>query len=152
MTPKTIIKAVALLVIILWAGSSITKHLYAAKAYYWTSPIADGVLQSDYAIFNSTWFENKLPGNVEVRYEATPNPNAMGLTDYEGYGTGTGHFVIWVDPKYHAHNVTAARETLMHEMCHISTWEQDPPDNVHGEHWTACMVKLANDGAFKDVW
>ena len=52
-----------------------------------------------------------------------------------------------------------ANLTLLHEMCHIKTWNDDQdglvlgPDALtrHGKHWRACMLDLDKQGAWRNI-
>jgi SprT-like family len=146
MTYKNKITGVVALAVILTAGLSVTQHLYAARAY-WVTPKPPSQLQEDYSRFNSAWFAGGLPVNVIVEYTATPYKlHVMGLTDVVD-----GHFVIYIDPKYHADS-KAADMTLFHEICHIRVWDAAVAGDEHGAPWKACMVQLAEKGAFDGLW
>jgi hypothetical protein len=146
MTFKNKIKGMLAVLIISMAGISMTQHPYAARAD-WVRATPPSQMQEDYSKFNSQWFAGHLPANVIVKYAAPPDrPDTMGLTDVVD-----GHFVIYVDPKYHA-NSKAADMTLLHEICHISVWDVAVAGDDHGVAWKACMVGLAERGAFDRLW
>jgi SprT-like family len=143
MTFKNKITGVVALVVIL---INATQHPHAARAY-WLTPKPPSQLQEDYSKFNSAWFAGNLPVNVIVEYTAAPYKlHVMGLTDVVD-----GHFVIYIDPKYHADS-KAADMTLLHEICHIRVWDVAVAGNEHGAPWKACMVELAENGAFDGLW
>jgi SprT-like family len=98
------------------------------------------VTQNNYAVYNSEWFDGKLPKNTVIAL--TNDSTKIGMTRFEN-----GHLIIRFNPRY---NMTDAQssETLLHEMCHIAT----PKDLDHGIGWEACMENLALNGAFRDVW
>jgi hypothetical protein len=145
MTFKNKNKGMVALLAILVAGSRVSQHLHAARAY-WATPMPPSKMQEDYSKFNSAWFAGGLPANVIVKYAAHPQLNAMGLTDVVD-----GHFVIYIDPKYHA-NSKAADMTLLHEICHIRVWDVAVAGDEHGAPWKECMVRLAENGAFDGLW
>lgn len=96
--------------------------------------------QNDYAVYNTMWFDGKLPKNTVIAL--TNQPEWIANTSFE-----KGRYVIRFNPRY---NMTSAQsgETLLHEMCHIAT----PKDMDHGPIWEACMENLALNGAMHDVW
>lgn len=52
-----------------------------------------------------------------------------------------------------------ANLVILHEMCHIKTWDEDQdklildPDDFtkHGKHWRSCMSDLDDQGAFRYI-
>jgi hypothetical protein len=147
-TFKTKIKGVLAVLVVSTAGISITQRIYAARPFWVTASPTQVQLQEDYRQYNSGWFAGDLPDNVIVKYSTAPDrPDTMGLTEVEN-----NHFVIYIDPRYHAHNRKAAEVTLLHEMCHIRVWDVTEPGDEHGAPWKACMVGLAENGAFDGLW
>jgi len=57
----------------------------------------------------------------------------------ETYQLADDSFVIVLDRKQNM-SESEARDTLIHEACHVATWGEEP---VHGPRWTACMVGKA---------
>jgi hypothetical protein len=146
LSPRNRIKAVALLLVIAACGASAAHTL--SPLFQTDRSQAESILQNDYQRYNAAWFAGNLPADTVVHYSAPPGrPDAMGLTEVDG-----DHFVIYVDPKYYHLNQKAAEFTLMHEMCHISQWKYAGEGDDHGPQWTACMTKLADDGALKEIW
>jgi len=108
--------------------------------------------------YNETYFLGQLP-NAEVVEEdiIDSKPNHVFMADTE-HALGGHWYKIRISPTY---NPTLNEEVLSisHESCHILIWERyekegkgaDYQEN-HGTAWQNCMLNLAEQGAFKDVW
>jgi SprT-like family protein len=92
---------------------------------------------------NRQYFDNKLPHNTIVSFDTPEHENSAATT-----AEHDGHFVIRIDPKIN--NIWQMAEmTEYHEMCHVETFTEL---DEHGPKWQACMHRLANAGAFDNLW
>ena len=107
------------------------------------APMCKG-LKCWYKDYNEKYFSNHLPENTDVGYGPCPIANVQACDWNE-----PGHFVIRLIPKYNLAPDTA-HFTLLHEMCHLDTFNSEIED--HGPMWQACMHRLANLGAFDNLW
>jgi hypothetical protein len=100
-------------------------------------------IQQQYANFNGWWFEGKLPKDVTVTWGSAEG--YMAITK----GDDDRALSIEINPKYGvSEKQIAALE--FHEMCHVAIWNED--SRSHGKKWQACMLRLAEQGAFENVW
>lgn len=99
-------------------------------------------LKAFYDTYNASYFGSKLPSNTVVEY-GNANGN-MAITMKDG-----GHFRIIINKTFNP-VPRAAHETLLHEMCHVSTWQMELDD--HGPKFQRCMTKLALEGAMAELW
>lgn len=112
----------------------------------------DQYLQAWYAQFNDQLFYNQLPTNTVVRWTDLSEFDYLGETYYSS--PTHDQFVIEVDPIYNNAPDTA-KETLIHEMCHIEVdyVEGDDINSFnHGFKWEGCMERIAAHGGFKGIW
>ena len=116
-------------------------------------------LQSDFNSYNEEYFYNALPHNTTVIW--------VDLSAYADYGRidtrPDGTMLISIDPKMNP-GIEEAKMTLFHEMCHekiglhinipIGLTKQAALDGFggHGPAHEACMVDLAQRGAFHGLW
>jgi hypothetical protein len=99
-------------------------------------------LKAFYDTYNANYFGGKLPSNTVVEYgEAN---GAMAITMKDG-----GHFRIIINKTFNP-VPRAAHLTLLHEQCHIASWQQELDD--HGPRFQHCMRTLALEGAFDELW
>ena len=42
--------------------------------------------------------------------------------------------------------------TVLHEACHVYTLQKGIDEVSHGPEWQACMLNLADKGAFRGIW
>jgi hypothetical protein len=98
-----------------------------------------------YQIYNSEFFNDKLPKNTVIdwsEYDDSRMASTSVLPD--------GRFHISLNEKYCLAN-RVARIVLKHEACHVATFSEitlDPKSN-HGPRWRTCMLNLYQQGAFK---
>lgn len=97
-------------------------------------------LQVQYASNNDQFFQGKLP-KVAIDFLET-NPNYLAATRKE-----SGGFRISFNPVL-AKSARLDDYLLLHEACHIATWE----DSAHGVEWRACMLKLDMQDAFREIF
>lgn len=107
-----------------------------------------------YAAYNEEYFNNTLPKDVVIDW---------GLSGEESIATT----IRMSDKRFHiafndfyARAERVAHTTLLHEMCHIPTYDEDEgadgafPDltqiqRTHGPQWRACMLRIDGMGAFR---
>jgi hypothetical protein len=108
---------------------------------------ADRYLANFYGGSNDVYFDGKLPKNVTVLYEPNVSWNGdedLGLTTND-YGT---HYTIRIN-SYYVRDMKHGEMTMYHEECHLATWNEF---NQHGPAWKQCMRRLAEQGAFDELW
>ena len=117
------------------------------------SQVNDAILQQDYLEYDKLYFDNKMPRNtvvVSLGPAYAYGKDNMGITERVD-----GVFFIQINPVFHP-TQKQMDITLLHEMCHVVTWgSSDGPKTQrkrHGPEWQACMLDLAEDGAFDDLW
>lgn len=114
-------------------------HKSAEKNY------TNAQLQRWYEGVNEEYFANKLPKDTTIKWADLTPLKDMGTT----MRRSDGGFAILLDPVQNPNKRTAAL-TAYHEMCHVavpvSSFEE------HGAKFQACMLHLAEVGAFKDLW
>ena len=99
-------------------------------------------LQTIYAQFNSDYFWNSLPSDTTVAYGLNDPAKMAATTKLAGK--------YWIRLNYdYTKAPKVAEETILHEQCHIATWNEFDP---HGRRWQMCMTRLAEAGAFKELW
>jgi len=94
-----------------------------------------------YADYNSGYFQDKLPKNVIIDYDEHEYLASTMLTN-------NGRFRISFNKDY-ASSPRVAHLFLLHEMCHIKTWDEWDNLSDHGPHWRSCMLVLDFDNAFR---
>lgn len=124
--------------------------LYFALTQHFSAPaIARADLPKDldkwYSIYNSEFFDDKLPKDTVVDW-GEYNNDRMGSTSI----LPDGRFHIALNEKYCLAERTA-RMVLKHEECHVSTFSEVTHDSKteHGPRWRTCMLNLYQVGAFK---
>lgn len=101
-------------------------------------------LQTYYGQVNETYFWDSLPKDTSVKLEK--NLPVMGDTWCEAPHANCS---IRVDET--SNPILREQEiTLLHEMCHVATWGQEP--DPHGLKWMECMHRLADAGAMDNLW
>jgi len=126
--------------ILVLCGLLIFFGVAAGKILYSATPTDPKIWFDEY---NQAYFLGALPYDTTVRYG---NLNGhMGETRHED-----GRFEIVIDIETNkAEN--GARLTLLHEECHVETWNLGGLD-IHGRAWETCMHRLADAGAFDHLW
>jgi len=109
-------------------------------------PQSDKQLKRWYSKYNRLYFEGKLP-DVEIWWE--PLSNADGIT-CPVYEISEGHFSIRLDPGIKGFGAYW-RTTLLHEMVHVELFKSHSR-HQHGKLFQDRMLKLAQDGAFRNLW
>lgn len=113
----------------------------------------DKKLQRRYQELDDYYFDGKLPEHVTVIWFDIPmEQGAYVMGDMKTDINGS-RFDIRIDTKS---NVSKATEelTLFHEICHVAVFNQVKKygEDSHGPHFQACMMNLAAEGAFADLW
>lgn len=111
-----------------------------------TPPFAQERLQKYFTDDNKEFFHGKLPKTI-VEWKNMRADSDIGQTHYD---EGLKVFVIDLDPSYNQANDTA-KETILHESCHVKTsylWNTDDPQDPHGPAFQSCLHTLYLQGAF----
>lgn len=145
-------KIAALIIGALFLGAVAGLAAPLSKPSFSVSPAA--LYQTD----NELYFDNKLPKDVTVVAEEAPDtaPNHFFYGE-TSHAVSTHWYKMYVSPKHNT-SVDLEEETVLHESCHIKVWEKYENRGVvygggeHGPEWQACMLNLAEQGAFKDIW
>lgn len=139
MNTRTLGKRIVIITAILAAFS-----VWASAAPRPASRPSPAFLATVYAGLNATYWSGKLPADTIVSFGALP-PKSMANTTRDA--AGRFHITLeWESNKL----PNVARLTLFHEMAHIATW--DAEFNPHGMHWRKEMHRLADAGAFDEIW
>ena len=129
--------------------STKTMHPKCVKAPLEHTAGAAGIspdLTAQYSTINFKYFQGTLPQISVVL--SNQHSTDMGVT----LPLPNKSFVIIIFSRWAVAPVTQT-ETLMHEMCHVDMEVKGIHEfNVHGPHWQNCMLNLAKEGAFHDVW
>jgi hypothetical protein len=99
-------------------------------------------LRAVYVEFNDEYFHNTLPKDTVIDYAGHDDRYVATTRQIED-----GRFHIALNKNY-AGSMEAARLTILHEDCHIKTWNQEFDE--HGKRWRACMLALDAAGAFRE--
>jgi|ERR1051326_7635737 predicted SprT family Zn-dependent metalloprotease len=102
-------------------------------------------LRKWYTQINEQYFLNALPKDTVIAY-GDPGETAMAVT----FKDQQGRFHIVMGKEFYGAGVVA-KETLLHESCHISVWNVHDSLDGHGLAWHQCMERLYREGAFEDV-
>jgi SprT-like family len=116
-------------------------------------------LQAIYADYNETYFNNELPRNTKIFYASDPDgaddigDTICSMDPSDPSNLKVLSCTIYVAPYANVAQPVAI-ETLVHEMCHIETYQFKGSDEYdpHGKAWTNCMLRIAESGGFKNVW
>lgn len=108
-------------------------------------------LQGEFFSLNEDFFMGQLPWTtviVKNKVESDGLPD-MGLTVCGiDEATNKEHCTIFISIEGNA-NMRTAAFTVAHETCHV--WNRRDIEE-HGPRWQNCMVHLAIEGAFQDLW
>lgn len=111
----------------------------------WENGMDNADLQDAYDLINTRYFAGKLP-NAVLRFKVIKG--YLGLTK----DADSNHPIIYVNPK----GTPSPKEVIFvlnHEACHTSLKGPKPMHGSdHGKEFQACMLRLANAGAFSVVW
>ena len=117
------------------------------------APATPDKLDSWFRAYNRIYFQNELPSTVYITHDLTDD-KYMAITDR----LSNGSYHISFNVKYGYTPIPGGTSVdelrnLLHESCHVQLYvENDNEFNDHGPHWQACMHRLANQGAFEDLW
>lgn len=125
-------------------------HGFAVSRKTATVDPDDYHLNSWYRGYNETWFGNSLPNTVDVSWanleKSTPPMMGETIDHFDG------SFSIRIDRGWNPVQ-RVANFTLLHEMCHVYVHVNGSESfDSHGNQWQDCMMMLAKEGAFKDLW
>jgi hypothetical protein len=112
----------------------------------------DNDLQKMFDVYNDSYFNGKLPA-TPVYWADIPKDGddyILGNT-YEELTAKT--YTIYIDRKSNVASITWML-TELHEMCHVATMqaELDAGETEHGPRFQKCMQRLAENGAFDNLW
>jgi len=119
--------------------------LVASLLFIWSTIITAQQCENPKAWYNSyneIYFDNELPKDTIVKYKILDKQMAV-TQSIDGK-----HFIIDLDPKYNLAARTA-HTVLLHEMCHIETWNEK---EEHGYQWIGCMKRLEKMNAYDNIW
>jgi hypothetical protein len=106
----------------------------------------DQALKAWYASNNHQYFQDELPTDVVITHNLHDD-RFQAVTFYEN-----DYYHIVFNPKYNQSG-KVERMNLLHESCHILiAVEKTEEFETHGKRWQACMHRLADQGAFEDLW
>ncbi len=115
---------------------------------------ADSDLQAWYNGYNQKYFQHELPEagsfsppDVIIDFRLN-DPDKMGVTVF---GSVDGYIHMSFNPAF-IKSTKTLRLTMLHEMCHIEGFVEDVHELDHGPKWQGCMHRLANQGAFEELW
>ena len=100
--------------------------------------------------FNKKFFDGKLVGEIRVGWRDPIIKGHAGelIPPIDGKPA-----IILLNPKLKEINAQKyAMSTLLHEMAHFHLWVQGKSQKTHGPYFQNEMKRLADIGAFKDVW
>jgi predicted SprT family Zn-dependent metalloprotease len=146
---KVLLTIAAAVVVWLLLGCAGKEHFVETPSPATSDGTADAAyLQNLYAIYNEQYFRNRLTKTPTIDMFLTGNNMATSYCN--GAGTCALHFneKFTLAPR-------VADQILLHEMCHIKTWDADKDDfgqHVgHGKMWRGCMLQLDMQGAFRQI-
>jgi hypothetical protein len=103
--------------------------------------LSDRGLRRYYQTYNAKFFGGALPEDVDVIW--APHNGCSGVTIFEP----NEDIVIKINPMYLGDSCRG-RLLLLHEMCHVKLGTRVS----HGPKFQAEMLRLAQIGAFKNLW
>jgi len=104
----------------------------------------DAWLASQYAEYNQAYFQDSLPKSAKVRWGH--------MNDFMGHVDVFGPQVYILIDRGTNTAPRVAKGTLLHEMCHVERHVKGENPASHGDEFQACMLRLAQAGAFKEIW
>ena len=109
----------------------------------------EGRLKDAFLIYNEEYFYGGLPTTTKIRLADLTEDDRMGSLEKLEDGT----WLILID--IHSHPLEKEAEfTEIHEMCHLENHIRYLGEGVdgHGPNFQSCMLRVAQKGAFKDIW
>ena len=107
------------------------------------TPAQCSALKVWYDGYNEQYFDGMLPRNTEVTYGDLPGD--LAVTFKQG-----GRFHIVIDKETNKAPSTA-HLSLLHEACHLATWNVDKSIDGHGPEFRACIDRLYKAGALEGL-
>jgi hypothetical protein len=112
-------------------------------------------LDAWYNSYNHQYFNGELPEagtlsppDVIIDFHLS-DPKKLGITIF---GEADGYIRMSFNPDY-IKSQNTLKMTMLHEQCHIELFVEDIHTlDDHGPEWQACMLRLAEKGAFHDLW
>jgi uncharacterized membrane protein YcjF (UPF0283 family) len=106
-----------------------------------------------YRTYNDRYFRGALPEEVDILW--APVVDGYAEVDFHRdkhshsrlHRQEAGEFVILISPSIAAWTAQW-RWALLHEMAHVGLW----PYQRHGPRFQAEMLRLAQAGAFRNIW
>jgi hypothetical protein len=119
-------------------------------------PVNVAFLQEVYNSYNDTYFGGSLPKDTAILYAPYPEePLDVALTScsIDPQTMKPTACTIYIAP-YTNKARSVATGSMIHEMCHISTYQKGITSEAegHGKVWTRCMMGVAQAGGFDGVW
>lgn len=103
-----------------------------------------------YNAYNDVYFNGNLPRNIVVDWDPMLIPqHNMGLTECPDDKVASDGCKITLSPDQQRWS-RVWMMTLLHEECHVATWGKEK--DAHGKQFHQCMRRLANEGAFDELW
>lgn len=100
-----------------------------------------------YHKWNNQYFASELPVDTVLYWEPLTQDDGETCPVYE---IDFGKFAIKIDPATMGFP-RYWKMTLLHEMAHLKLWPKHPK-HQHGKVFEQEMVRLAQAGAFKNLW
>jgi hypothetical protein len=121
--------------------------LYGQDDTAHSSKMTNAQAEQYYSAYNDTYFGGVLPA-AEVRFVhnlSSDGSEDMGLTEGPP-------FIIYLSDKYQD-NMRITLMTELHEECHVAVSVSGKSElDAHGPLFQHCMTRLAEEGAFRDLW
>jgi len=102
-------------------------------------------LELSYRIYNEEYFDNRLPREVIIYWDASLGVDELGVTSRS---QSTEQFVVRLSLNLQF-SEALTRMVLLHEMVHIKLWGVT---RGHGQPFQDEMLSLAKKGAFQNLW
>ncbi len=109
--------------------------------------VSDRQLKHWYDKYNAKWFGGELPSHTALLWEPLVQADGETCNVYE---VDHGQFMIKLDPSTKGFP-KMWKLTLFHELCHLALWPKHPKSQ-HGKPFQQEMQRLANAGAFRNLW
>jgi len=97
-----------------------------------------------YRKYNKLYFVNKLNNNPTIIFEHIEGKDEKAA---QAYKEKSGNVEIVLNP-FHAHDWNYVRQSILHEMAHISIW---PKGKTHNYLFDAEIDRLYQLGAYKGL-
>ena len=109
-------------------------------------------LQKLFDAYNDAYFNGVLPP-TSVTWADLPKVDGDYLLGQTTEVTKGHIFAIEIDTKTNIAGVTT-KLTLLHEMCHVATMDyaREHGEDMHGPRFQMCEMRLAENGAMRNLW